>query len=163
MSQFNYFPLVWMFCDRYIDNMINHLHKKALSIAYKKNPFAFIALFTKDNSLSVSKRNLQLLMSEINRTKSNIAPSFLTEIFIDKNPPYDLRNKSILQIPKSRTVRFRKQSITFLGCKLWHCLSNDIKQSLNIITFKKRFKKGKGEECNCRLCKTFVAQVGYLD
>ena len=32
---------------------------------------------------------------EIYKTKSNIAASFLTEIFIEKNPLYDLRNKSI--------------------------------------------------------------------
>ena len=85
-----------MFCDRHLDNKINHLHKKALSIAYKDNSSDFNALLTKDNSVSVHKRNLQLLMTEIYKTKSNIAASFLTEIFIEKNPLYDLRNKSIL-------------------------------------------------------------------
>ena len=161
MPQFNYCPLVWMFCDRHLDNKINHIHNKALSIAYKDSSSDFNALLTKDNSLSIHKRNLQLLMAEIYKTKSNIAPSFLTEIFIEKNPPYDLRNKSIFQIPKPRTVRFGIQSIAFLGCKLWHGLSNEIKQSLSITIFK-RIKKWKGEECNCRLCKTFVAQVGFL-
>ena len=162
MSQFNYCPLVWMFCDRNLDTKINQIHKKALSIAYKDSSSDSNALLTKDNSVSIHKRNLQLLMTEIYKTKSNIAPSFLTEIFIERNPPYDLRNKSIFQIPKSRTVRFGIQSIAFLGCKLWHGLSNEIKQSLNITIFKKRIKKWKGEECNCRICKTFVAQVGFL-
>ena len=148
--------------DILINHKINHIHKKALSIAHKDSSSDFNALLMKDNSVSIHKRNLQLLMTEIYKTKSNIVPSFLTEIFIKKNPPYDLRNKSTFQIPKSRTVRFGIQSIAFLRCKLWHGLSNEIKQSLNITTFKKRIKKWKGEECNCRLCKTFVAQVGFL-
>ena len=92
LSQFSYCPLVWMFCDRHLDNKINHIHKKALSIAYKDIVSDFDALLTRDNSVSVHKRNLQLLMTEIYKTTSNIAPSFMTEIFIEKNPPYHLRN-----------------------------------------------------------------------
>ena len=33
-SQFGYCPLVWMFCSRQEDNLINHLHEKALRIVY---------------------------------------------------------------------------------------------------------------------------------
>ena len=98
--------------------MDDFFHKKVLSIAYMDSSSEFSALLTKDNSVSIHKRNLQLLITEIYTTKSNIAPSFLTEIYIEKNPPYDLRNKSIFQIPKSRTVRSGIQSIAFLECKL---------------------------------------------
>ena len=28
LSQFSYCPLVWMFCDRYFNNEINHIHKR---------------------------------------------------------------------------------------------------------------------------------------
>ena len=163
LSQFSYCPLVWMFCDRHLDSKINHIHKKALSIAYKDSVSAFDTLLIRDNSVSVHKRNLQLLMTEIYKTKSNITPSFMTEIFIEKNPPYPLRSKNLLQMPKARTVRFGIESISFLGCKPWHGISTDIKQSLNISIFKKRIKEWKGDECNCRLCKTYLAQVGFLN
>ena len=33
LSQFNYCPLVWMFCDRTLDNKINRIYGKALRIA----------------------------------------------------------------------------------------------------------------------------------
>ena len=33
-SQFNYFPLIWMFCDRSANQKINKLHERALRIAY---------------------------------------------------------------------------------------------------------------------------------
>ena len=163
LSQFSYCSLVWMFCDRHLDNKINHIHKKALSIAYRDSVSDFDTLLTRDNSVSVHKRNLQLLMTEIYKTKSNITPSFMTEIFVEKNPPYNLRSKNLLQMPKARTARFGIESISFLGCKLWYGISTDIKQSLSISIFKKRIKEWKGDECNCRLCKTFLAQVGFLN
>ena len=113
--------------------------------------------------MSVHRRNLQLLMTEIYTTKSNITPSFMTEIFIEKNPPYHLRSSNILQMPKARTVRYGLESISVLGCKLCHGISTDIKQSLNISIFEKRIKEWKGDDCNCRLWKTFIAQVGFLN
>ena len=94
---------------------------------------------------------------------SNITPTFMTDIFIEKNPLYHLRSESLLQIPKARTFRFRIESIALLGYKMWHGFSNDAKPSLNISIFKKRIKEYKGVECNCQLCKTFVALVGFLN
>ena len=106
LPQFSYCPLVWMFCNRHLNNKINHIHKKALSIAYKDGVFDFDALL-RDNSVSVHKRNLQLLMTEIFKTNRIYAPSFMmTEIFIEKNHAHLLRNKSLLQMPKARTVQF---------------------------------------------------------
>ena len=152
-----------MFCGRYLNNKINHIHKKALRIAYKDSVSDFDTLLTRDNSVSVHKWNLQLLMTEIYKTKSNIIQSFMTEIFIEKNPLYHLRTKNLLQMPKARTVRYRIESISFLGCKRWHEISTDIKQSLDIFVFKKRIKEWKGDECKCRLSNTFLALVGFLN
>ena len=141
LSQLSYCPLVWTFCNRHLNNKINHIHKMALSIVYKDNVSDFDALLIRDNSVPIHKRNLQLLMTEIYKTKSNIAPSFMTEMFIEKSHAYHLRNKSILEMPKARTTQFGIESIAFLGCKLWYDLSNDIKESLNISIFKKQIKK----------------------
>ena len=53
LSQFSYCPLVWMFCDRHLNNKINHIHKKALSIAYKDSVSDFEALLTRDDSVYI--------------------------------------------------------------------------------------------------------------
>ena len=34
-SQFNYCPLVWMFCSRQSNNLINRIHKRSPTISYK--------------------------------------------------------------------------------------------------------------------------------
>ena len=48
-SQFNYFPLIWMFHSRTINNKINRLHERALRIVYsdfRSTPFQYM----KENS-----------------------------------------------------------------------------------------------------------------
>ena len=35
ISQFNYCPLVWMFCSRQSHNLINKVHKRGLRVTYK--------------------------------------------------------------------------------------------------------------------------------
>ena len=34
-SQFNYCPLVWMFCSKQSNNLINKIHERSLRISYK--------------------------------------------------------------------------------------------------------------------------------
>ena len=42
LSQFNYCPLVWMFCDRALNNKSNSIHERALRITYKDFSFKTI-------------------------------------------------------------------------------------------------------------------------
>ena len=57
-----------MFFERHLDNKINHIHKKALSIEYKDSVSDLDTLLTRDNFVSVFKQNLQLPMTEIYKT-----------------------------------------------------------------------------------------------
>ena len=36
-TQFGYYPLIWMFCERNSNNRINHLHEQALRVVYNNN------------------------------------------------------------------------------------------------------------------------------
>ena len=63
---------------------------------------------------------------------------------------------------QARTACYGLETISFLGSRLWQVLPNDVKQSDTLATYKRRIKTWKGEECNCRLCRPFVAQVGFL-
>ena len=65
LSHFSYCPLLWMFYDRALNNRINHIHERALRIAYKdyENDFGF--LLEQSISVPIHARNLQLLITEI--------------------------------------------------------------------------------------------------
>ena len=128
LSQFNYCPLVWMFCDRALDNKINRLHEKALCIASWNKTFDFNTLLLESNAVSTHKRNLQLLMIEVYKTIQNLNPSFMKEIFVQKDMTYSLRNKLLMRIPKTQTSRHGIESLSFLGSKLWNNLPEELKK-----------------------------------
>ena len=73
-SQFNYCPLVWMFCSRTLNNKINKLHERALRLVYKNETLTFDELLELTNSVTVHQRNLQKLAMEIYKAKNDISP-----------------------------------------------------------------------------------------
>ena len=44
ISQFNYCPIIWMYCQRQCNNSINRIHERALSIAYNDYISSFESL-----------------------------------------------------------------------------------------------------------------------
>ena len=141
------------------------LNTKGFQLLKKKSKSSRIPLGTmlvRDNAVPIHIGNLQLLMTEIYKTKWELNPSFMKEIFVEKHSPYGLRSCDNPQLPQARTTCNGLDTISFCGCRLWQVLPNDIKQSNTLSSFKSRIKLWKGEECNRRLCRPFVAQVGFL-
>ena len=99
LPQFNYYPLVWMFCDRTLNNRINRIYERALRITYKDMTSDFDTMLLRDNAVPIHIRNLQLLVTEIYKTKWELNPSFMKEIFVEKHSPYGLRSCDNLQLP----------------------------------------------------------------
>ena len=161
LLQCNYCPLVWMFCDQTQDNRINRIHEKALSIASQNKTYNFNTLLLEANSVSIHKRNLQLLLIEVYKTIQNLNPSFMKEIFVQKDMTYNLRDNLLMRIPKTRTSRHGIDSSSFLGCKLWKNLPDEFKSIKTLESFKRQIN-GWNDSCNCRLCREFVSQVGFL-
>ena len=83
LSQFSYCPFVWMFCDRTLNHEVNHVHEKALCIAYKDCINYLGALLGQSNSISIHVRNLQLLMKEIFKRKFGLNPPFIKDVLIE--------------------------------------------------------------------------------
>ena len=85
----------------------------------------------------------------------------MKEIFIQKEITYNLRNNLQMQIPKVRTSSHGIESLSFLGCKLWNNLPDEFKSIKTLAAFKRKINEWK-DNCNCRLCRKFVNQVGFL-
>ena len=69
IAQFGYCPLVWMNHSRTLNNRINGLHKRALSLVCNNFSSSFSELLEKDKSVTIHYRNLQTVAYEILKLK----------------------------------------------------------------------------------------------
>ena len=118
---------------------INNIHERALRIAYQDFTSSFAELLINDNSVSIHQRNLQLLVTEVYRTKMNINPSFNNEIFVEREIHYNLQAMNSAFARKSRTTAYGLETISFLGQNLWRDLPLHIKKSQSVKRFNKTY------------------------
>ena len=75
-------------------------------------------MLLRDNAVPIHIRNLQLLMTEVYKTKWELNPSFMKEIFVEKRSPYGLRSCHDLLLPKVRSTCNGLDTISFRWCRL---------------------------------------------
>ena len=64
------------------------------------------------------------------------------------------------------TVQFGIESTVYqfnFGAKIWELIPENIKYSESVDIFKSKIRKWGPEICPCRLCKTYVNQVGFVN
>ena len=106
--QFSSWLLIWMFHSRNLNNNINRIHERALRWGYQNN-LSSSELLDLDNSVTVHQKNLQVLLTEIYKGKTRIAPDIMEDIFELQNLSYNLR---------SSCNQFRRGNIK--NCSLWN-------------------------------------------
>jgi len=156
-SQFNFCPLVWMCHSRELNHKINQLHERALRVVYKNSSLTFQQLLEMDKSFTIHERNLQKLAIEMYRVKHSICPKPFQELF---TPVVRGRNEWV--IPSAKTVNKGLETIRYRGPKTWELVPKEIKDSSSLFAFKSKIKDWKPSGCTCRLCKTYVPDLGYL-
>ena len=77
-------------------------------------------------------------MIEAYKTVQNVNPSFMKEIFLQKEITHNLP----MHIPKSRTSSCGIESLSFLGCKFWNSLPVEFKSSKTLASFKGKLNDG---------------------
>ena len=128
-SQF-YCPLVWMFHSRTLNNKINKINEKDLTLVYKNEAFlSFADLLKRDKSVSFHQKNLQILTTEIYKAKTDLGPKIIKYTFHLIQKPYNLRNDSELQRRRNRTVYFGTKSISSLASKIWELIPSTIRNA----------------------------------
>ena len=161
-SQFGYCQLTWMFHGRILNNKINRLHERALRLVYKDNFLTFEQLLSIDNSFTVHHRNVQNLAIELYKVQNDLSPNFMKSIFKITTCRYDLRGASSFETNNIRTVYYGSETLSFRGPQIWKIVPEDIKNSTNLHEFKRKIKQWTPSACKCRICKTYIPNLGFL-
>ena len=76
--------------SRTLNNRINELDERALSLAYSHFSSSFSGLLEKDKPVIIHHCNFQTLAYEVFKVKNSMAPELLTEMFPQKESNYNL-------------------------------------------------------------------------
>ena len=161
-SHFGYCPLVWMFHSRILENRINKIHERALRIVYNDNESSFGELLKKDGSFSIHERNIQALAIEIYKVVNGLSPEIMNDIFSLKESEtyssrFPFKPRNII------SVSYGTETLSFMGPKIWALIPNDLKKVKSLPQFKKKIKLWKPDKCPCRMCKTYIVGLGFVE
>ena len=147
-SQFGYCPLVWMFHSRSLNNKISSLQERVLRITYGDRSSSFENLLKKDNSVSIHRRNIQALATEMFKVKNNIALEIMKELFAPKMSSYGLCNNNLFKRRRVNSLWHDTESVSYLGPKIWDLVPNEIKESESLNGLKFKIKRWFHEGCS---------------
>ena len=80
-----------------------------------------------------------------------------------KEPPYNLRSESNHFTRRNvKTTYYGLLSIKYLAPQIWEPVPQSIRKCKVLNELKTKIKSWYPDHCLCRLCKTYVAQLGFI-
>ena len=149
--------------SRNLNNKINRLHERCLRVIYNVKTSSFEQLLENDNSVSIHHGNIQTLATEMYKVTNGLSPEIMNEIFqIREESRYNLRYTSHFTILPIHSVYNGRESVSYMGSKIWKLIPHAFKQINSLSGFKNAIKEWKSSNCPCRPCKMYMSQVGFL-
>ena len=105
---------------------------------------------------------MQVLATEMFKIHRGLSQEILRKIFASKTSSHNLRRNDTFEKRQVHSVYHGTESLLFLGLKIWDLVPVELKQSESLYHFTLKIKNWVPSECPCRICKTYIQQVGFL-
>ena len=148
---------------RTLNNKTNKLHKRTLRLAYDDRQPTFEELLNIDKSVTIHHRNLQVLATELYKVRHRLAPELINDIFKKRNVTYNFRKNSTFETRNIKSVYYGSETISFIGPKIWELLPSNINDSEDLNIIKSNIKSWKPENCPCRFCRLYIADIRFIE
>ena len=86
-----------------------------MKVVYNDHFSSFEELLSKDKSVTVHQRNLQILATEMYKILNGLSPDIMQEIFGTKSNYYNNLNRPAFSSRKIKTVRYGLQTISYMA------------------------------------------------
>ena len=136
-ANFNYCPIVWLFCGKINLKKLEKLQERALATVYCDKSLAYEDMLKKSSQLCIRLNLIRLLAIEMFKCMNGLNPLYIKDMFSGKDSSYNLRDNRRLMQPKSNTKRYGYKSFKYLGSKVWNCLPPCVKNVNDLNLFKK--------------------------
>ena len=162
-GQLNYCLLIWTSCSEQSSHLTDKLQERALRVTYNGYNSSFSELLEMSNKSTIHAKKIKVLMTEIYKFLNDLSPSIMNDTFQKQENYYFLRNPRSPVSKRKFTTTYGINTISFRGPQIWQDLPQDIKNSDSLNLFKSNIKRYVTLTCHCKLCKSFIPCVGYID
>ena len=92
-----------------------------------------------------------------------MSPKIISKVFkLRDTPCYNLRHTSQFSTDPIHSVYNGTESASYLGPKIWEQIPAEIKNKESLDGFKREVRKWKPVQCPCRICRTFIPNLGFI-
>ena len=118
-----------------------NLNERALRTVFQDKSSSYETLLNQASKTTLYNRRMQDIAILIYNALHNQSPQYIKELFKLRISNYNLRGTDMLILPRFNTVTYGKNSLRYMGPKIWNSLPDDIKAANNIVTFTKSIRK----------------------
>ena len=119
--------------------------------------------FLKTNlSQFIKEISKKTLATEMYKILNVLSPDIMQDIFEIKSNYYNTRDAPAFSSRNIKTVRYGLKTISYMALKIWDLVPKEMKQVTTVNEFKAKIKIWKLENCPCRLCRTYLPQIGFI-
>ena len=155
-GQLSYCPLIWTFCSRQSNHLINKFQDQALKVKYNDYDSRFSEPLEISNESTTHIKNIKVLMTEIYKFLNDLSPPIMNGIFQKQENYYSLRNPRSLVSKRKFTTTYGIDAISFKVLQIWQDLPRDIKNSDSLSPFKSNIRRYGTLTSHCKLCRSFI-------
>ena len=131
------------------------IQERALRFVLKDSSSDYDNLLSKCGVDSFRISTLKSMAVEIYKILNDMSPQYMS-LFSKSQIPYSLRDNNKLIQQRMKTTTFGIKSFTYYGVHLWNSLPIDVKNAVNLKSFKRLVKNWQGPVCRCSVCLNII-------
>ena len=113
-----------------------------------------------NNQKSIHQKNIESLAIEIYKFQAGLTPPIMSDLFVTRENNYNLRNSQELESSLKRIVKFVTETIFYRRPQILNLIPERALETLNKF---KKIKRWKCDACLCRMCKTYIQHVHFIN
>ena len=114
---------MWKSHAKQLNNRINSLQETSLRITYQDRKPSFNELLNYNKSVSIHYRNINYLLTEIYKVKTDLSSLIIGDIFsLSENNSYSVRSGVTVIRQNIRTSKFGSETVSAIARILWNDL-----------------------------------------
>ena len=133
---------------------------KKTKILWQKIKEIYKYLLPRSFATQIFKLKHELATESLIKTRNS---SWYNEVFEIQNPAYNFRLEAThFKRENVKATHYGIQSVRYLGQKIWDMVPDNINNCSSLNKFKNSIESWKPNKCPCRLCKKYIARVGFI-